>query len=112
MERFELFCRILGWIVIGGCSLCVLFSIIGLFYVLIKKIIMKSTDWDAIAKRCEKSQKALDYMAEHPLTHEDAVEQSKRLRIMVLEDERAKNIYLVCCIIVAIAVTVLAIIFC
>lgn len=28
------------------------------------------------------------------------------------EDERAKNIYLVCCIIVAIAVTVLAIIFC
>ena len=31
---------------------------------------------------------------------------------MVLEDERAKNIYLVCCIIVAIAVTVLAIIFC
>lgn len=46
---------------------------------------MKSTDWDAIAKRCEKSQKALDYMAEHPLTHEEAIKQGIKLKDMVLE---------------------------
>lgn len=41
---------------------------------------MKSTDWDAITERYEKSKKALEYMAEHPLTHEQAVEQTRRLR--------------------------------
>ena len=87
MEQFELFCRILGWIVIGGCSLCILFSIIGLFYLLIKKLIMKSTDWDAIAKRHKKSQEALNYMAEHPLTHDEAVQQGIKLKNMSLEDE-------------------------
>lgn len=40
---------------------------------------MKSTDWDAIAERYEKSKKALEYMAEHPLTHDEAVAQTQRL---------------------------------
>ena len=48
---------------------------------------MKSTDWGVIAKRCEKSQKALDYMAEHPLTHEEAIKQGIKLKYMALEAE-------------------------
>ena len=40
---------------------------------------MKSTDWGAIAERYEKSKKALEYMAEHPLTHDEAVAQTQRL---------------------------------
>ena len=62
MECFEIFCLVLGWIVLGGCGLCILFFIIGSFYLLIKKLTIKSTDWDAI-------------------------EQSKRLKTMVLKDE-------------------------
>lgn len=48
---------------------------------------MKSTDWDAIAKRHKKSQEALNYMAEHPLTHDEAVQQGIKLKNMSLEDE-------------------------
>lgn len=45
------------------------------------------TNWEQIKKRAEDSKKALDYMTEHPLTHEEAIEQSKKLKNMVLEDE-------------------------
>ena len=41
---------------------------------------MKATDWSAIAERYERSKRALDYMAEHPLTHNEAIEQTKRLK--------------------------------
>ena len=40
---------------------------------------MKSTDWDAIAKRYENSKKILDYMTEHPLAHEEATKQVQRI---------------------------------
>lgn len=41
---------------------------------------MKSTDWGAIAERYEKSKKALEYMVEHPLTHNEAVAQTRQLK--------------------------------
>ena len=48
---------------------------------------MKSTDWNAVTKRYEISKQALIYMAEHPLTHEDAINQSIKLKNMALKDE-------------------------
>ena len=41
---------------------------------------LPSTNYDQIDKRAEDSKKALDYMAEHPLTHDEAVEQTQRLK--------------------------------
>lgn len=38
-----------------------------------------ATIWGAIAERYEKSKKALEYMAEHLLTHDEAVAQTQRL---------------------------------
>jgi hypothetical protein len=39
-----------------------------------------STNWEQIEKRAKESEKALDYMREHPLTHEQAVEQTRQLK--------------------------------
>lgn len=47
---------------------------------------MISTKWEEIDKRYKRSKKALDYMSQNPLTHEEAKEQVKRLRRM--RDER------------------------
>ena len=44
------------------------------------------TKWKEIDKRFERSRKALEYMSQNPLTHEEAREQVKRLRRM--RDER------------------------
>ena len=38
------------------------------------------TDWGQIEKRAKESEDALAYMREHPLTHEQAVEQTRRLK--------------------------------
>ena len=38
------------------------------------------TNWEEIDKRFKVSKKALDYMSEHPLTHDEAVEQTQRLK--------------------------------
>lgn len=35
---------------------------------------LPSTNYDKIDKRAEESNKALDYMDEHPITHDEAVE--------------------------------------
>lgn len=40
---------------------------------------MKKTNWDAVEKHYEQCKEALKYMAEHPLTHEQAVEQTNKL---------------------------------
>ena len=48
-----------------------------------KQLPLKSqttTDWEQIEKRAKKSETALAYMREHPLTHEQAVEQTLRLK--------------------------------
>ena len=53
-----------------------------------EKQLLKSqttTDWEQIEKRAKKSETALAYMREHPLTHEQAVEQTLRLK------EKLKN---------------------
>lgn len=47
---------------------------------------MKSTRWDKIEERQERSKEALKYMSEHPLSPKEAREQSERLRRM--SDER------------------------
>ena len=47
---------------------------------------MKSTRWDKIEERRERSEKALKYMSEHPLSLQEAREQAERLRRM--SDER------------------------
>ena len=41
---------------------------------------MTTTDWEQIEKRKKESERALAYMREHPLTHEQAVEQTRRLK--------------------------------
>ena len=41
---------------------------------------MTTTDWEQIEKRKKESERALAYMREHPLTHEEAVEQTRRLK--------------------------------
>ena len=41
---------------------------------------LNSTNWEQIEKRAKESEKALAYMREHPLTHEQAVEQTQRLK--------------------------------
>ena len=41
---------------------------------------LPSTNYEQINKRAEESKKALDYMAEHLLTHDEAVEQTQRLK--------------------------------
>ena len=38
------------------------------------------TNWEQIEKRAKVSEKALDYMREHPLTHKEAVEQTRWLK--------------------------------
>lgn len=41
---------------------------------------MTTTDWEQIEKRAKESEDALAYMREHPLTHEQAIEQTRRLK--------------------------------
>lgn len=41
---------------------------------------LTTTDWEQIEKRTKISETALAYMREHPLTHEQAVEQTLRLK--------------------------------
>lgn len=41
---------------------------------------LTTTDWKQIEKRAKESETALAYMREHPLTHEQAVEQTLRLK--------------------------------
>lgn len=41
---------------------------------------MTTTDWEKIEKRAKESETALAYMREHPLTHEQAIEQTRRLK--------------------------------
>lgn len=41
---------------------------------------LPSTNYEQINKRAGESKKALDYMSEHPLTHDEAVEQVQRLK--------------------------------
>ncbi len=45
-----------------------------------EKRVLPSTNYEQIDKRMEKSKKALDYIAEHPLTHDEAIEQTQRLK--------------------------------
>lgn len=45
-----------------------------------EKRVLPSTNYEQIDKRVEESKKALDYMAEHPLTHDEAIEQTQRLK--------------------------------
>ena len=45
-----------------------------------EKRVLPSTNYEQINKRAEYSKKALDYMAEHPLTYDEAVEQTQRLK--------------------------------
>lgn len=41
---------------------------------------LTKTNWEQIEKRVKESEPALTYMREHPLTHEQAVEQTRRLK--------------------------------
>ena len=41
---------------------------------------LTTTNWEQIEKRVKESKMALVYMQEHPLTHEQAVEQTLRLK--------------------------------
>ena len=43
-------------------------------------LLKKKTNWRAIERRVKKAKTAIDYMKEHPLTHEQAVEQTQRLK--------------------------------
>ena len=48
-----------------------------------KQLLLKDlpmTNWEQIEKRVKESETALVYMREHPLTHEQAVEQTRRLK--------------------------------
>jgi len=48
-----------------------------------KQLLLKdlpSTNWKQIEKRVKESEAALAYMREHPLTYEQAVEQTRRLK--------------------------------
>ena len=46
-------------------------------------MLLKKTNWRAIEKRVKKAKTAIDYMKEHPLTHEQAVEQTERLKNLI-----------------------------
>lgn len=46
-------------------------------------MLRKKTNWRAIERRAKKAKTAIDYMKEHPLTHEQAVEQTKRLKNLI-----------------------------
>lgn len=41
---------------------------------------LPTTNWEQIEKRAKESETAIVYMQEHPLTHEQAVEQTQRLK--------------------------------
>jgi hypothetical protein len=40
---------------------------------------MTATDWEAIRQEEKRKMEALEYMAQHPLTHEEAVKQTENL---------------------------------
>ena len=46
-------------------------------------MLRKKTNWRAIERRVKKAKTAIDYMKEHPLTHEQAVEQTERLKNLI-----------------------------
>lgn len=41
---------------------------------------LTTTNWEQIEKRAKESETALAYMQKYPLTHEQAVEQTRRLK--------------------------------
>ena len=41
---------------------------------------LPSTNWKEIDRLADEKKKVIDYMAEHPLTHDKAVEQVNRLK--------------------------------
>lgn len=43
-------------------------------------VVMRSTDWEAIELRYKKSKEALDYMRGQPISHEEALKQTQRLK--------------------------------
>lgn len=39
MEAFNTYCNVLGWIVMCGCSVCIIASTFGLFYLMFEKYV-------------------------------------------------------------------------